>query len=150
MKALGEVVADAARRPQVVSAVTQLIDSEVQRKSGISGAAIKLGYSAVSKLKGGRMIPDVVDGLLPEFVSAIEPLHARYRAGSTVIGFAAFLKANEKEAIGALLRVTDRRAEKTDNAVLGGAYRKLRPMAERQVAEALPALGALLDRFCTP
>ncbi len=147
MNSLNEVIAEPTSRKKVVADIVSLIDSEVARKGGVSGFAIKAGYKVVSKLQGGAMIPSVVDGLLPEFVKAIEGLHAPYRdqpAGS----FADYLKANEKRAVDAMLAVTDGRARRTSHQLLKSTYEKLRPMAEKQVAEALPGVGRIVDRYC--
>lgn len=147
MNSMVEVVADAARRSDVIRDVVSLIDSEVGKKSGLGGMAIKTGYKVVKKMKGGRMIPDVVDGMLDEFAGAIEPIHAKYReSGST--DFAAYLQANKSEAVNGLLSITDERARTTSHDVLRKTYQKLRPVGEKNVAEALPGLGRLIDRYC--
>ncbi len=148
MESLVDVIADDARRPRVVSDIVGLVDTEVSRKGGISGVALKGGYKVVKSLKGGQMIPDVVDGLLEEFVGALEPVHAEYRASGGTGGFGAYLKRHERSAVDALLKVTDVRAQRTSHAVIRKTYDKLRPMAEKHVAEALPGVGAVVDRHC--
>jgi hypothetical protein len=142
-----EVVSDATRRPNVVRDVVSLIDREVDAKSGLGGMAIKAGYKVVKTLKNGQMIPDVVDGLLDEFSGAIEPLHARYRESGSG-SFEAFLASNEREAVGALLSITDQRARTTSHTTLKKTYEKLRPVGEKNVAMALPAIGRLVDQYC--
>lgn len=148
MESLQDVIADAASRPRVVSSIVQLIDSEVSSRRGLSGAAIKTGYSVVKKLKGGRLIPDVVDGLLEEFVGAIEPLHAEYRGQDRHDGFDRFLTSDPARAVNGLLAVTDSRAQSTPNGVIRKTYQKLRPMAEKQVEASLPGVGRVVDEFC--
>lgn len=147
MKSLLEVSKDGAKRPALVQAITELIDREVASRGGLSGLAIKGGYSVVKKLNNGRLIPDVVDGLLNEFVTAIEPLHEEHRnRGGGVFG--PFLSQNQARAVQALLAVTDARARRTSHSLLKKTYEKLRPMAEKQVAEALPGVAQVVDRFC--
>lgn len=147
MKSLLEVSKDSAKRPSLVQAITDLIDREVASRGGLSGVAIKGGYSVVKKLNNGRLIPDVVDGLLNEFVTAIEPLHEEHRnkGGGP---FGPFLTQNQARAVQALLGVTDSRARRTSHTVLKKTYEKLRPMAEKQVSEALPGVAQVVDRFC--
>lgn len=148
MKSLLEVVKDPTLRPRVVQDATALIDSEVARKGGLTGMALKGGYKVVKKLKGGRMIPDAVDHLLDEFSGAIEPLHAEYReAEDRTGGFEGFLRTRDRRAADALLAITDRRAERSDNRILVGTYRKLRPTAIEHVREALPGVGRMIDRY---
>ena len=142
-----EVIADSARRPAVVRDVVGLIDSEVSRKGGLSGMAIKGAYKLVKKLQGGRMIPEVADGLLDEFSEAIEPLHEEYRGGDGG-GFDRFLLRRSADAVNALLSITDGRARRTTNSTLKSAYNKLRPVAEKNVAEAIPGIGRMIDKHC--
>ncbi|MFT6399729.1 MAG: hypothetical protein ACJAYU_004498 [Bradymonadia bacterium] len=143
-----EVIADSSKRPTVVNDVVGLIDSEVASKGGFSGMAIKGAYKLVKKLKGGTMIADVASGLLDEFSGAIEPLHEEYRNGSGG-GFDTFLRGRSNDAVNALLAITDGRAARTSHSKLKGAYSKLRPMAEKNVADALPGLGRLIDKHCS-
>jgi hypothetical protein len=147
MKVLTVVIGDAAVRRQVVDATVALVEREVEAKGGISGFAIKQGFKAVRGLKNGRMIHDVVDGLLPEFAGAIAPLHAEYAAAPTASGFGGFLSSRGDRAANALLSITDARARKTDNAVLRKTYEALRSTGEKHVKEALPGVGQLVDRF---
>jgi hypothetical protein len=147
MESMLEVIADSSRRPAVVRDVVGLIDSEVSRKGGFSGMAIKGAYKLVKKLKGGQMIPEVADGLLDEFSEAFEPLHEEYRGGSGG-GFDRFLHGRRRDAVNALLSITDGRAQRTTNSTLKAAYGKLRPMAEKNVGEAIPGIGRMIDKHC--
>lgn len=147
MKALSEVIGDPTVRRQVVDATVALVEREVESKGGISGFAIKQGFKAVRGLKNGRIIHDVVDGLLPEFAGAIGPLHAEYASAPSPAGFASFLSARGDRAAAALLAITDARARKTDNAVLRKTYDALRSTGEKHVKDALPGVGQLVERF---
>ncbi|MFT4703392.1 MAG: hypothetical protein ACI81R_001083 [Bradymonadia bacterium] len=147
MQSMQEVVTDPARRADVVRATESLIDTEVASQGGLTGMAIKGGYKVVKKLQGGRMIPAVVDGLLDEFVGAIEPLHAQHRENPTG-SFGSYLQSHSGAAANALLGITDARAQRTSNNVLKKTYGKLRPFGEKNVKSALPGVGNLIDRFC--
>lgn len=146
-RSLEEALGEADVRPNIVNDTVRVIDQEVERKSGITGMALRAGYAFVSKLQGGQMVPKAVDGLLDEFASAIQPLHAAYQEQGGTGGFGPFLVARKAEASNALLAITDKRAERHDNRALVSAYRKLRPTAIRHVEEALPAVGGLIDRY---
>jgi len=140
---LEQILLDPARRPAVVSDLADLVDSEVASRSGVSGAVVKTGYAAARKLRPS-IVPNLVDKLLGEFAAALEPFHAEYRAGAGG-DFGDFL-AGRPEAADALLRVTDERAGRSSSAPLKAAYGKLRPHAERNVRDALPQLGRLIDK----
>ncbi len=147
MKSLLEVIEDGGRREQLIGDTARMIDGQVASKKGASGFAIKAGYKVVSKLRGGRMIQKAVGALLNDFAGAIEPLHAEYRDGASHSGFAGFLGARESDATNALLAITDRRIGEAENNVVKSTYRKLRPMAGRHVAAAIPEVGKLVDRY---
>ena len=141
---LNDILLNPAKRPAVVSDLNELVGQEVSDKSGVSGAAVKLGYATVTKIKPG-VVPAAVDKMLPQFSEALEPFYKDYRAtqGSD---FGAYLSSRPEEAAEALLSVTDDRAEVSSSDTLKKAYAKLRPSARKNVEEALPRLGTLIDK----
>jgi hypothetical protein len=135
---------DPNRRSQVVTDLQALIDQEVAGKSGLSGGLVKTGYAAVKKVRPG-FIPAAIDGLLDEFVAALEPHWAAYQPPATP-GFGAFLAGRPQEVSEALLAVTDRRVKRSSRATVTSMYAKLRPKGQENVVEALPRLGDLVER----
>lgn len=133
-------------RKIVVQDTVTLIDEEVQRKSGLSGMAIKGGYAAVKKLKSGRMIDKAVEILLDDFTGALSPLYDSYRAQEQHKSFATYLGLHETTATQALLQITDDRIQQAENRLIISTYKKLRTQAERHVTEALPGVGRMIDR----
>ena len=142
---LPDVLLSEEKRAAVVQDCTQLIHREVQRRKGVSGFAIKSGFKVVSKLDGGQMVPKAVNDLLPDFATAIEPFHADFRAGKSE-SFHAFATGREVEFADALLGITDEKAQHAKNNVLKKLYAKLRPTAQRQLADSIPAVAGLIDR----
>lgn len=144
---LEEILLNPARRPAVITDLQSLVDAEVSDKNGVSGAVIKTGYTAVKKIKPG-MVESAVNRMLPEFADALEPFYDEYRAtGGT--DFGAFLTARSDAASNALLNVTDERAQVTSSDAAKKVYAKLRPNGKKNVEEALPRLGRLIDRHAT-
>lgn len=141
---LKEILLDSSRRPTVVEDLQTLIDEEVSGKGGVSGTVIKTGYGAVKKIKPG-IIGSAVDSLLDEFALALEPIYADFKA-SGGSDFASYLPTRGDEASDALLSVTDARAEKSSRDSIKKVYGKLRPKGKENVEEALPRLGALIDK----
>ena len=146
MGILKQIAADPTTRQRLVSDVTGLIDEEVARRSGVTGFAIKAGYKAVSKLRGGRMIPDAVNILLDDFVGVLEPMLQEHQQVDASGSFGTWLAANRTRASGDLLSITDRRVAEA-SPVVRSTYQKLRPFGEKQVQEALPAVGRLVDGY---
>ncbi|SFP86800.1 hypothetical protein SAMN05421810_103665 [Amycolatopsis arida] len=141
---LKEILLDSSRRPAVVTDLQTLVDEEVSDKSGVSGTVVKTGYAAVKKVKPG-IIGSAVDSLLDEFAAALEPFYADYKASGGT-DFGAYLAGRSDEAADALLAVTDARAEKSSRDSIKKVYGKLRPQGKKNVEEALPRLGKLIDK----
>lgn len=135
---------DSDRRPAVVDDLRVLVDQEVADKSGLSGGVVKAGYAAVKKVKPG-IIRGAIDSLLDEFVEALEPFWATYTTDATG-DFGTFLATRPEEASEALLAVTDRRAERSTREAVKSVYSKLRPKGQENVIEALPRLGAVIEK----
>ena len=141
---LKEILLDSSRRPSVVEDLQTLIDDEVSGKGGVSGTVIKTGYGAVKKIKPG-IIGSAVDSLLDDFALALEPIFADFKANGGG-SFASYLPTRADEASDALLSVTDARADKSSRDSIKKVYSKLRPKGKENVEEALPRLGALIDK----
>lgn len=143
---LPEILLSDERRSEVVQDCVRLVDSEVSRRKGVSGFAIRNGYKMVKKLNGGAMIPGAVNDLLPEFATALEPFHEEYRSSASS-SFSSFIRGREGELSNALLAITDEKAQYAQNRVLKGVYDKLRPTAKRNLDESMPAVTELVDRY---
>lgn len=144
MQNLQAILNEDGKRQAVIDDSVKLVQDEVNSKKGISGFAIKNGYKLVSKLKGGYMTHIMVDKMLNQFVGSLEPFYTQYQAAGNG-SFATFLTAREDAVAEALLTATDQRREAESNKVLTGAYDKLRPMAKRNVQEAVPGIGRMIE-----
>jgi hypothetical protein len=132
-----------AQKPAIVEDCLKLIDAEVADKGGLSGMAVKAAYATVKGIKPG-FVKSVVEGLLPEFAQALEPL--AQEASSKGQDVKTYLVANQGRAADALLAVTDAKAQKSTNGVVKGTYSKLRGSAKKNVEAAIPRLGELIVR----
>ncbi len=142
MPTLSEIIAHPDQRRQIVADANVVLDQEVADKTGISGLAVKGAFALVKGLKPG-IIPEVIDGLLPEFCGAVDPILAKRTPGTDI---QSFLTARPNDIVQALLGVTDARAQRTTHQTLLKAYQKLRPSAEKQVAAAIPRVSAMVAR----
>jgi hypothetical protein len=141
---LKEILLDSSRRPAVVSDFETLVDAEVSDKGGVSGAVVKTGFAAVKKIKPG-IIPSAVDSLLDDFAGALEPFYGEYKTSGGA-DFGKYLADRGDAASDALLGVTDSRAEGSSRDSIKKVYGSLRPNGKKNVEEALPRLGALIDK----
>ncbi len=142
-----KLIDDKAKRPRVLADCERLIDQEVADKGGLSGMGIKVAYKLVCAVKPG-IIREVMDGLLDDFVSRVEPFWADHqKAGGDGKTFGASLEKRSGEVANALLGITDDRAQKTTHATLKSAYQKLRPEAVKHVTVAIPRVGRTLSPY---
>ncbi|MGV9709090.1 DUF6918 family protein [Gordonia sp. NPDC003424] len=129
------------RRVAVVADLVAVIDIEVSEQKGLGGAAVKTGYAAAQKVKPG-VVSSATNSMLPNFLSALQPLWDDKPADTS---FADHLTANSDAAAEALLTVTDDQAV-TANPALAKVYNSLRRMAKGSVADAVPRVGAVIEK----
>jgi len=134
-------------QPNVVADCLTLIEQEVSGKSGISGAAVKLAYKTARTFAKGYL-QSTVQNLLPDLVAALDPYWADFTA-SGAAGFGDYLVKRDDEVAEALLSVTDATAKKSDRAVIIKAYGTVRGGAAKHITAALPAVGALVEKYAS-
>jgi uncharacterized protein DUF6918 len=132
-------------RPAVVTDCLALIDQEVSGISGVSGAAVKVAYKTAKAFAKGY-VQSTVENLLPDFVAALEPFWADF-AASGAAGFGDYLVKRGDEVAEALLAVTDARGRMSDRPVIVKAYNTVRGGAAKHITAALPALGAMIEKY---
>ena len=140
---LAEAVRDEELRERIIDDCCVLVDDEVARKKGLSGAVIKTGYKAVKGAKPG-LIRKVVSVLFDDWVRALEPIwqEAAERGRAPEEHF----EAERPRVAEALLSVTDAKSESAEKAIVRSTYKKLRPNAKKHVEDAVPGLAALLHK----
>jgi hypothetical protein len=131
-------------RPQVIADLAQVVQQEVAGKKGVSGAAIKAGYGAASKV-----VPNLTERglnkLLPDFAAALDPFWASFEA-SGGSDFGDHLAAHGAEVSAALLAVTDAKVQGSGREQVKKVYKALRGKAKGHVVAALPRVGSALQR----
>ena len=152
MLTLAEKLTTTETRPKVLRACADLLEAEVASQRGLTGTAIKAAFMVVKAVRPG-IIDEVLERLLPEFASALEPLHARameaaeHNQRPPSEQFAQQLRSCDEEAADLLLSVTDRRAENANNGTLKKTYAKLRSGAKQHVKNAVPQVARTLAPF---
>lgn len=141
---LPEILGEEPVRERLIGDCAALVDEEVQNKSGITGVAIKGAYGTVKRIKP-RFVPETIDGLLDDWLAQMKPYHETWRSSGEG-SFADFLTARSEDVADDLLSVTDSRAESTRHKTAKKAYEKVRPSAKRNVIEAVPKLGRIVER----
>jgi len=146
MATLLEMFGSQPKRSMVIADSVTVIEEEVASKSGISGMAIKAGYKVVKSFKPG-FTAEAVDGFLDEFAKALQPIVDDAQAQAKPIS--SFFSANPGRVAEALLAITDARAQRSKLAAIKATYEKLRGMAKKNVEEAVPRVGKLIEKHAT-
>ena len=134
------------KRPEVLDDCVKLLDAEVARRKGMSGLAVKAGYKVLKSIKPGAT-REAMDGLLDDFIQALQPFHDKYEEKGSKGSFGSYLKQRDGDVAEALVQVTDRKAENSKHKNLVRGYKKLRQTAVKSVKEAVPGLSDLLDKY---
>ncbi|UQA61772.1 DUF6918 family protein [Polyangium aurulentum] len=140
---LTEALADNDKRASIVAECATLIDDEVGSKSGLSSLPLKAGYAAVKGIKPG-FIPHVIEHLLPEFATKLDPI---WTEGVSSGNASKFFQDNRSRVADALLSVTDAKAKNAKSGLVRSTYDKLRGTAKKHVEEAVPRLSKVLERY---
>ncbi len=131
------------KKAMVVDDCCNMIDQQLASKSGMSGIAIKTAFTALKGVKPGY-IPYVVEQLLPQFLTALDPL---WSEGLEKGDPAAHLVASRSDTADAMLGVTDARIKNTTRQIIKGTYEKFRGSAKKHVEEAVPDLAKIVDKY---
>jgi hypothetical protein len=119
---------------------SRLVEEEVGVKGGVSGLAIKAAFRVAAGLQPG-FPRKTLEHLFPAFARALAPVLQAKRDDQD---HEALFSVRAEDVADALLSITDRRMEGATGA-FHGAYRKIRGAAKRNVVEAAPRIGRLLD-----
>ncbi|MGH8462248.1 MAG: DUF6918 family protein [Stenotrophobium sp.] len=145
MDTLTAILLAPAHKGALITDCVQLIESRVAGLSGFKGMAMKTGMSLLKAAKPG-ILERATARLLPEFVAALEPLHAECADAGTS-GFTSFLQQHAPRATQDLLSVADRHVAESDSSTIKSAYAKLRGSAEHEVQAAIPGLAEVIGRY---
>jgi hypothetical protein len=142
---LDQILLTPENQPNVVADCLTLIDQEVAGKSGVSGAAVKVAYKTAKTFAKGYL-QHTVETMLPDLVAALDPYWADFTA-SGASGFGDYLAKRSDEVSEALLAISDERAKYSERPVILKAYGAVRGGAAKHIAAALPAVGALVEKY---
>ena len=142
---LQEILLAPDTQPKVLDDCYALIQQEVSDLSGVSGAAIKLGYKTVAAFMPNH-IRYLLEQMLPGLVDELQPYWADFHAAGGS-DFGDYLTKRGDEVSQSLLTVTDRRAERSDRPTIIRAYRSVRGGAGKHIQAALPRLGDMVSKY---
>jgi hypothetical protein len=133
-------------RQQIATDCMALVEQEISAKSGVSAAALKLAYAAVTTFAPGYY-QGTVEKLVPKMLRQLQPFWADYQSGGAGGQFGDYLVGRGQDVSTALLAVTDDIARGSKRAVVVKAYNAVRDGAGKHIEAALPAVGALVEKY---
>jgi len=141
---LQELLLTPENAPHLIADTQALVDGEISSK-GITAAPLKAAYKAVTAFAPGYY-QEVISAMLPGMVYQLEPYWADF-ATSGGDNFGDYLSKRGDEVSESLLAVTDDMAQKSGRAAIVKAYQLVRGGAGKNIDAALPALGALVQKY---
>lgn len=144
MATLQEQLLTPANAPHLIADTKALVEGELDSK-GITAAPLKAAYKAVTAFAPGYY-EEAITAMLPGIVFQLEPFWADFK-GSGGGDFGDFLSKRGGEVAEALLAVTDDMADNSGRAAIVKAYRLVRGGAAKNIEPALPALGAMIQKY---
>lgn len=147
MATLQEILTHPDRRPQVVTDLMALMTEEVNRQTGLWGMLVRKGFDLFKKLENGQFIERAITIMLPEGARALDPYYQSYcKLGENRPEFGAYLGRSGREVTEAILAITDRRRDQSNNPLLVMTYDGLRSQIVPVIEREIPAIGAVLAR----
>ena len=144
MATLQELLLTPENGPRLIADTQALVDNEIGSK-GITAAPLKGAYKVVTAFAPGYY-QEAISAMLPGMVYQLEPYWADF-AMSGGADFGDYLAKRGDEVSESLLSVTDARAAASDRPTIIKAYRSVRGNAAKHVTAALPAVGALVQKY---
>jgi hypothetical protein len=141
MTNLVELLGKPPVREQVIAECVELIDAQVKQK----GFLIKSAYATIKAIKR-KFVPEVVDSLLDEWLTKLQPHFDKWGANKAS-SLNDFLVARGDDVAEDLLSVTDERAAKTTHTTAKKMYLKMRDGAKKNVIEAIPDLAKMVEKY---
>ena len=146
MATLQELLLTPENAPHLIADTQALVDDQISSK-GITAAPLKAAYKAVTAFAPGYL-HEAISAMLPGMVYQLEPYWADFRTSGGA-DFGDYLAKRGDEVSESLLAVTDDMAAKSGRATIVKAYQLVRGSASKNIEPALPALGALVQKYAS-
>jgi hypothetical protein len=141
---LQELLLSPENAPRLITDTQALVDGEISSK-GITAAPLKGAYKAVTAFAPGYY-HEVVSAMLPGMVYQLEPYWADFTTSGGA-DFGDYLAKRGDEVSESLLAVTDDMAANSGRGAVVKAYQMVRGSASKNIEAALPALGAMVQKY---
>ena len=145
MPTLQELFLNEQNFPRLVADTKELVNGELANKGGISGTALKAAFKAITAFAAGYY-DHAITTMLPDMIVQLDPYWAAFGASGGA-DFGDYLAKRGDEVSASLLTVTDDMAQRSGRAAVVKAYQMVRGGASKNIEAALPALGAMVQKY---
>ena len=122
-----------------------LVEQELSGKSGVSAAALKVAYKAVTAFAPGYY-QTTIESMVPNLLQQLQPFWADLHAAGGG-QFGDYLAKRSEEVSEALLSVTDEMTVDSPRPAVVKAYKAVRGGAGKHIEAALPAVGVMVEKY---
>lgn len=144
MATLQELLLVPENAPRLIADTQALVDNEISSK-GITAAPLKAAYKAVTSFAPGYL-QEAISAMLPPMIIQLEPYWADFTTSGGA-DFGDYLAKRGPEVSESLLAVTDNMAHNSSRGAVVKAYQMVRGSAGKNIESALPALGAMVQKY---
>lgn len=141
---LSDILLVDGAQQQIAADCQALVGQELSTKSGMSAAALKVAYKAVTTFAPGYY-QSTVENMVPNLLKQLQPFWADFQAAGGG-QFGDYLVKRSDEVAEAMLGVTDDMANGSDRPAVVKAYNAVRGGAAKHIEAALPAVGTLVEK----
>ncbi len=138
------LLADGAQK-RITADCQALVEQELSAKSGVAATALKVAYKVVTAFAPGYY-QSTVEDMVPDLLPRLQPFWADFHAAGGG-QFGDYLVKRGEEVSEAVLGVTDDMAQRSERGSIVKAYNAVRGGAGKHIEAALPAVGALVEKY---
>jgi hypothetical protein len=142
---LSDVLAAEDAKRQVVADCQALIEQQVSATSGVGGVALKAAFKTVTTFAPGYY-ESRVERIVPDLMRRLQPFWADFQSSGNG-AFGDYLAGRGTEVADSVLAVTDLRARRSNRTAVTSVYKAVRGSAAEHIQAALPAVGALVEKY---
>lgn len=142
---LPDILLEEGAQQRIAGDCQTLVGQELDSKSGVSASALKIAYKAVTAFAPGYY-QQTVENMVPDLLTQLQPFWADFQeAGGGLFGD--YLVKRGDEVSDAMLAITDRMTLDSPRPAVVKAYKAVRGGANAHIQAALPAVGALVEKY---
>jgi hypothetical protein len=144
---LSDILLSDGVQQRVAADCQALVEQELSAKSGVSASAVKVAYKVVTTFAPGYY-QSTVENMVPDLLRRLQPFWADFHAAGGGDGqFGDYLAKRGDEVSESVLGVTDDMAQGSERGSIVKAYKAVRGGAGKHIEAALPAVGALVEKY---